>query len=328
MTSVPLVSVMLATYNQVNYVGAAIRSVLEQDYPRIELVVTDDGSTDGTAERVAQAAEAHPDVVVPLLAGSNSGMHANFNRGLRRCTGRYVAFHAGDDLFLPGKLGAQVAWMDQDQARVLCGHDVAIFTEETGEDIGVYSEHFPLTAGRGASRVVREGILFSGTSVMVRRSALPVAGYDETLHLMSDWKLHIEVLAGGGEYGHVPGVLARYRRHAKSVTADISRTAAALERGLDDRRKVAAWIEHEHPELAVDARALLVSSYLAAARTCLVLSDRRAARRLLGEAVRADPAALSKTIPVAAAVALPTTLFDLALHLKRRALGRTAALDP
>ena len=322
----PTVSVMLASYNQASYVEQAIDSVLGQDYPHIELVVADDGSTDGTAELVARRAEQRPDVIVPVLAANNQGMHRNFNQGLARCTGDLVAFHAGDDLYLPGKLSAQVRWFQESPTRVLCGHDVGIFVDGAEHDVGRYSDHFPMRAGFGAARVLREGVLFSGTSVMIRRDALPVGGYDEQLKVMSDWKLHVQVLAGGGEYGFVPGVLARYRRHGRSVTADITASAAALNDVLADRIAVARWVHSEHPEYACDAEAMVARAHLRAARASLLLGERQIARRHASAAVAAQGRVLPAALPVMSAALLPAGAFDRALAMKRRLIGTTRSL--
>src|SRR5215813_4962542 len=101
----PTVSVIIPTYNRWPMVGEAIESVLAQSYRSWELIVVDDGSTDGSSERLT-------------LYGSNmryvsrqrSGVAAARNHGIATATGQYVAFLDSDDLWMPRKLEIQTAF--------------------------------------------------------------------------------------------------------------------------------------------------------------------------------------------------------------------------
>lgn len=105
----PRVSVICASYNHERYVEAAIRSVLAQSFADFELIVVDDGSSDGTAARVASIAD--PRLSLHVLP-RNEGACAAMNHAIRRARGEYVAVLNSDDLFLPGKLERQVAVLD------------------------------------------------------------------------------------------------------------------------------------------------------------------------------------------------------------------------
>ena len=120
--SVPRISVICASYNHERYVEAAIRSVLAQSFSDFELIVVDDGSSDGTARRVAAIAD--PRVSLHVLP-RNEGACAAMNHAIRRARGEFVAVLNSDDLFLPGKLERQVAVLDAEP-------DVAaVFTHPT-----------------------------------------------------------------------------------------------------------------------------------------------------------------------------------------------------
>src|SRR6476620_899655 len=97
----PLVSVLIDTYNYGRYVEKAIESVLAQDYPqeRMEVLVVDDGSEDDTAERVGKYGER-----VQYLRKTNGGQASAFNAAIPRTRGEIVALLDGDDYWLPGKL--------------------------------------------------------------------------------------------------------------------------------------------------------------------------------------------------------------------------------
>ncbi|WP_421622120.1 glycosyltransferase [Alkalilimnicola ehrlichii] len=104
----PLVSVVMPAYNASAYIRQAIDSVLAQDYPAVELIVVDDGSTDDTVARV----QAYGDRV-RLLTQANQGSGAARNQGLEAARGEYIAFLDSDDVWLPGKLTAQVAYLER-----------------------------------------------------------------------------------------------------------------------------------------------------------------------------------------------------------------------
>ena len=215
----PLVSISIITYNQVQWIRASVESALAQDYPHLEIVVADDASTDGTTDVVQSLALEYPDIVKPVLSQVNEGITRNSNKALRQCAGKYVALCAGDDMLLPGKIRKQVAWMEEDDRRVLCGHYVRVEDSES-TFIGVNRTGTAGEYGTGASAIVRNGhdSTFTGSSVMVRRSRIPTGGFDERMHLASDWKFIIDVVGGNGEWGTVQEVLSVYRRHAGNVT--------------------------------------------------------------------------------------------------------------
>ncbi|WP_166668760.1 glycosyltransferase [Thiohalophilus thiocyanatoxydans] len=104
----PRVSVIMPAYNTAQYIGDAIDSVLSQDYPNKELIIIDDGSTDGTVDIIRRHEPA-----VTLLTQKNQGSAVARNAGLDAARGDYVAFLDSDDIWLPGKLTAQVTYMEQ-----------------------------------------------------------------------------------------------------------------------------------------------------------------------------------------------------------------------
>lgn len=104
--SAPAVSVIIPCYNAERYIGATIASVLAQDQPGMEIIVVDDGSSDGS---VALVRSSFPEVRVEQQA--NAGVAAARNTGLALARGEWVAFVDADDVWLPGKLAAQFAQM-------------------------------------------------------------------------------------------------------------------------------------------------------------------------------------------------------------------------
>lgn len=233
----PLVSVHIITYNQISFIRDTLDSVLNQDYPNFEVVVADDGSTDGTAEVISEYSKKNPEKIIPLIGGPNLGITGNSNRCLNACNGKYIAFMGGDDLFLPGKLTAQVDWMEKDIQRVLCGHQVQVFYDH---DTPSHIQRLRLYSGTGAAWAIENGSPYGATAVMVRAENIPKNGFDERLPVVSDQKLWIDVLMRGGKFGYVEGILAKYRRHSGNVTNN-------SEKCLTDIIEMFNILEKEYP---------------------------------------------------------------------------------
>jgi glycosyltransferase involved in cell wall biosynthesis len=212
----PKVSIHIIAFNQKDYIAEAIESAVGQDYENLEVVVSDDASTDGTADIIAAYQLRYPNRLVALLNKNNVGITANSNRGLRACTGKYIAFQGGDDVLLPGKITAQVKWFEKDEKRVLCGHQVEVFYEDGSRSPHLLTKR--MAEGAGSDQVIRHGWAYAATATMVRAEKIPPHGFDEALAAVSDYMMWIEVLAHGGIYGYVNGTYARYRRHSANVS--------------------------------------------------------------------------------------------------------------
>lgn len=100
----PLVSIIMPSFNTAAYVAEAIESVLSQDYPNKELIIVDDGSTDGTVDVIRSLGDQ-----VRLLQTDRGGPAAARNAGIAVARGEYIAFNDSDDVWLPGRLSVQVA---------------------------------------------------------------------------------------------------------------------------------------------------------------------------------------------------------------------------
>lgn len=125
----PLVSVVIPAYNSTKVIAEALDSVLSQDYPALEVLVVDDGSTDGTS----QVVEGYDDRV-RLIPQSNKGAAGARNEGMRQAAGKYIAFLDADDIWLPGKLRHQVSYMEQHpEVALCCARWLLVFPEDTGE---------------------------------------------------------------------------------------------------------------------------------------------------------------------------------------------------
>jgi len=111
----PLVSVVIPAYNCGPFISDALDSVVNQNYPALEVLVVDDGSTDETCDVVARYGSA-----VTLVRQQNAGAAVARNEGMRRARGEYVALLDADDLWLPGKLQLQVDYLEHHADVALC----------------------------------------------------------------------------------------------------------------------------------------------------------------------------------------------------------------
>lgn len=217
-----MVSVVVPAYNAEAFVGAAVGSALDQTYQPLEVVVVDDGSTDGTA----RVLEAIPDERLRVVRQPNSGVGRARNRGIEAATGALVALLDADDLWAPHKLRVQVD--------ALAGHPdwlaVGSFMHHIGPDGRVLGlTGHPL--GPAELAEVRRAQLnpFPISSLVVRRAALDDVGlFDEELQvhvpgMVEDLDL-LARLAAAGPLGCVEEPLGGYRLHPGSGSARFFRS--------------------------------------------------------------------------------------------------------
>lgn len=105
----PLVSVIIPVYNSINTIEKTIDSVINQTYKKIEVILIDDGSTDGSIEIMRKYIEKHKTVIFKIITKKNGGVSSARNRGIDESTGDYISFLDSDDIWLPRKIEHQVS---------------------------------------------------------------------------------------------------------------------------------------------------------------------------------------------------------------------------
>jgi glycosyltransferase involved in cell wall biosynthesis len=184
----PLISVVIPTYNYRKYVVEAVESVLAQTYQPLEVIVADDGSTDGTGGELARYGDR-----IRYLHQENRGVPAARKPGIRAATGEYVAFLDSDDLWAPTKIERQVAVMEKNPevGAVFC--ETQSLNLASGETF-----HGPCRADvRGDIRrklLHKNCVTGSASAVLVRRECIDKVGlFDEALRSAEDWDLWIRI---------------------------------------------------------------------------------------------------------------------------------------
>ncbi len=276
----PKVSVAIPSYNQKDFLRECLESVLAQDYQNLEIVVSDDGSTDGTQEMLKEYDKKYPGLFKLVLNEKNQGITANNNTAYFNCTGKYIAWVDGDDLMFPGKIRKQVELMESHPNCVFCFHNLEVFDSDSGKVIKYYLDpkrKFP-PQGRNVENIVKFGGFVGRASQFFRRSACPPQGFDNRMTRSADWLFMIET-ASKGETKYIPEVLGRFRWHQNNVTKKIGSD-------LSTKFLTLGIVEWKLPHLAKYAR-LCRSRYLYSIAVEKILNHReKEGRSILLESLR------------------------------------------
>ncbi len=211
-------SVVTPAYNRAGYLKETIESVLNQDYPRIEYIVLDDGSTDNTREVLERYTgrliwETHP----------NMGEHRTVNKGWSMAHGEIVVVVNSDDLLLPGAVSAAVAFMQ--------AHPDILVAYPDWEIIGPNSEairHIHVPEYDYLYMLERHSCTV-GPGAFIRRKAFELAGMRDTaFRYVADFEYWLR-LGMYGKFARIPMTLATFRMHPDSASASQKGTAMADE---------------------------------------------------------------------------------------------------
>lgn len=215
MNKQPLVSILVISYNQEDLIRETVESCLAQSYDNLQIVVSDDGSTDSTPEILRVLQSSHPDRLVTVLNRDNSGITRNCNIGLASCDGDFIALMGGDDLLLPNKVELQVNAFMEDPALALSYHPC--FVSVNGEIVDQIGHRDKDIVSNLHDMVGKFGAQIPGPATMVRRSAIPPEGFNETIRNASDWLFFIDA-SSTGSVRRCNEVLAVYRQHGTNIS--------------------------------------------------------------------------------------------------------------
>jgi glycosyltransferase involved in cell wall biosynthesis len=220
----PSVSVIIPAYNARVHIGEAIDSVLAQGYENLEIIVVDDGSGDGTADFVTQHYPA-----VQLIRKANGGAATARNAGLRAASGEYIAFLDADDLWLPGKLNAQLRYLtDHPDILMLCTRFTFWLADDQGEfpppdslpiDPSIPDNEInPALSGWIYHKLLLDSMVWTSTVVMHRSLFDQLGEFDESLRLGQDYDYWLRA-ARITPIHTLRRPFALYRQHPASATA-------------------------------------------------------------------------------------------------------------
>lgn len=251
-----LVSVIVPAWNAERHIGRTLQSIMRQSYRHIEIIVVDDGSTDGTCA-IAEGF-ACQDSRFRILKQTNQGPAAARNLGVAASRGTFVAPCDSDDLWHPQKIARQVAAMRAASSEVGLVYGWSVGIDE--DDRIVCPDWARNTAtGDVLHAMIEDNLPGSGSNALMRRNLLEVVGgYPEELRYGDDWQLHIAI-AAISRCAVIPVALVGYRLRSDSITSNIPEVAA-------DLASTTAWIRRTLPgvsETVLQRRASMVNAYLA-----------------------------------------------------------------
>ena len=229
----PLITVITPTHNRRETVLRAVESVLSQSMPRLEHIVVDDGSTDGTEAALARISDPRLIYVGAKWRGANAARNA----GIERARAPVVTFLDSDDVYMPHRLERTLAWFDDNPTlQVLLSSFVSLKSGRTTNCINPEAFVSPAMLER---TLVAQTIFIAGSAISARREALlAIGGYDSDITRMQDREL----------------LLRLARRFGAQLSGDLDWTKHNSENSISGRRdgyvEAYANLMGKHPHIA------------------------------------------------------------------------------
>ncbi len=239
----PLVSVLIPAYNHERFVQRCLDSVLEDPYPAKEIVIIDDGSTDGTAERIESWIAAHEgEIPVDYARRTNRGIAATLNELAVRARGEFLRLGASDDYFLPGGIHAMVGYLLAHPHKGAVIGDSIVVDQDGGKlhDSGMCALHGAdkqlYRSDEGIRRAVISQWAIGGPVALLRKTALyTIDRWREGLRI-DDWDLFLR-LAASDALGFIDIHVCAYRIHGSNLSRTRNRSSRVV--NLSESRQVA-----------------------------------------------------------------------------------------
>jgi glycosyltransferase involved in cell wall biosynthesis len=242
-----LVSAIIPAYNASAYIADAIDSVLAQTYPAVEIIVTNDGSTDRTPDVLASYAGS-----ITVVDQPNRGLAAARNRAVRAARGEYLAFLDADDVWHPGKIARQVDVLCAQPQHVLV-HTKADYIDANGHPVVVPESSWVGTIHGDCTHRLLDHNAVTVSSVLMRRQLLDAEPFRPGMQGCEDWELWLR-LSLKGPFAYISEPLTTYRLHEANMSsgtmpmlrASIAAIKTFLQQHLD------ADIRHRAERLLLD----------------------------------------------------------------------------
>ncbi len=208
----PLVSVLIAAYNSELYIRESLESIIKQTYRNLEIVVSDDCSSDKTIDIVKTYLR--KDKRIKLLTNEkNLGIAGNMNKGILSCNGDFIAILDGDDWAYEDRIERQVEVMKDPQI-VLCSGYMDICDEDLNFQT---TREYPVTDTKIRKAMVRYDPISHPASMWKREALLKTTLYNDNFPICRDYDLIVRI-SEFGKYRNVPKPLIKYRVRKESET--------------------------------------------------------------------------------------------------------------
>lgn len=279
-SNLPKVSVITPAYNQGIFLRDTIESVLSQDYPNIELLVLNDGSTDNTEEILKEYTGR-----IRWETQKNMGQTATINKGWRNTSGEIITWLNSDDTYLPGAVKAGVEYLLAHPETGIVFAD-SVFTEADGTHLERTRPLPPFDYTRFVSSCENP---ISQPSSFIRRSVMEKAGeLDPSYYYFMDWDFWLRA----GLYckiDYIPELWSTYRLHAESKTVAQSKKAAPELRYMYEKY----FSRKDLPEqIKRNRKKAMMNMYFTSGGYFLQGGDKSSASKMAGKALAVNPAAV------------------------------------
>jgi Glycosyl transferase family 2 len=264
----PLVSIIIPCYNCERWVAEAIESCIKQTYPNIEIIVVDDGSTDGSLEILRRFLPS-----IRLETGPNRGGNSARNTGFALSSGEYIQFLDADDYIEPDKIAGQVQFLEQTRANVVYGDfryrkhlpDVRFsYLDESIQFGGTEQDLLASLLSMGT---------MNGGAILYRRHVInQVGGWDERLSASQDRDFLISVAISGAKIRYQPGCQFVYRKYGP-VTVSSSNLGRWLANMCISQAKSKVALAAAD-QLTDEHKFALAAGYFEIARACYSIDPR------------------------------------------------------
>lgn len=249
----PRASVILPVYNAVAFVWEAIHSILIQTYSDFELIIIDDGSTDGSAFLISQITDPR---VIKIFHSTNQGLVPTLNEGFNRAAGEYIVRMDSDDISTPDRLDVQISFMDQNPLIDVCG---AAFTTSSG---GV------MKVNPASHDEIKTWLLFHccmcHPAIIIRNSMIHRLGiqYDSNYPHAEDYELWNR-LASQVQMANLPVNLLYYRQHKGQVSIQHRAIQDATARRVRQRQfsQLGLELSDEENQIMLDILEFKINPY-------------------------------------------------------------------
>lgn len=217
MSSQPLVSVVIPSYNHAQYVQESIQSIIDQDYENIELIIIDDGSKDNSIKAINEMIEACQKRFVrfEFRHRPNKGLCATLNEAIDWMDGEFFSALASDDIALMNKVSFSITKFCKADLDVVFG-----VVEEFSSELSLATSLKSHINHNFIDVILQKNIPQAPTAV-IRLSSLRAVGCFDSSLILEDWYLWLKMLEYGFGLVTYPVVTARYRRHIGNTTNDI-----------------------------------------------------------------------------------------------------------
>jgi glycosyltransferase involved in cell wall biosynthesis len=214
----PLVSVVMPSYNHEEFIAESIESVLGQDFDDFELIIVDDASTD-SSRQIIQKYAAEDSRIRVILHEANCGIAKTMNDGIEAAKGKFIAFTASDDVWTKARLTKQLAVIASNENLIVWSEGEVI--DRKGQPVGKSFSELHRTALRKKSGDIFQELLAKhnyifGATLLYKKMNLGEIRYDESLMFLNDYKFVVD-LARKYEFYYIAEPLAQYRVHGKGT---------------------------------------------------------------------------------------------------------------